>query len=316
MSYTPVNWEDSPSTSTPINADNLNIMDKGIADVDKRTTEIETELPKKIKDENSVIGTNHITNGSITQEKIAEDLLKLILAGGGSGIEGLTVETITIGESVNIPVTGVSLDYTSVELEVGQGMQLACSVIPSNATNNAITWSSSDSTKVKVEEGYITALASGNATITAKSVENSSIKASCSVTVSGTETGEETDQTIQFNDLDIQTGLKKKDGTIVTTVNKSNYVEIPYTEGMFVSTNMNPGWTTNYPAVMVYDGSTYNIPEITKDGSTFTVTLTDYKEGSIVYANIYAILQDGVLKTPDSTPLPLENCYYIVGGAE
>ena len=77
MSYTPVNWEDSPSTSTPITAENLNIMDKGIADVDKRTTEIETELPKRIKDENSVIGTNHITNGAITQEKIAEDLIPL-----------------------------------------------------------------------------------------------------------------------------------------------------------------------------------------------------------------------------------------------
>lgn len=93
MSYTPVNWEDSPSSSTPITAENLNIMDKGIADVDKRTTEIETELPKKIKDENSVIGTNHILDGAITQNKIAEDLLKLILSGGGSS-GGITYEQV------------------------------------------------------------------------------------------------------------------------------------------------------------------------------------------------------------------------------
>jgi hypothetical protein len=32
MSYTRVNWEDSPSTKTPINATNLNTMDKGILD--------------------------------------------------------------------------------------------------------------------------------------------------------------------------------------------------------------------------------------------------------------------------------------------
>ena len=30
--YNRVNWEDSPSTATPLNATNLNIMDKGIAD--------------------------------------------------------------------------------------------------------------------------------------------------------------------------------------------------------------------------------------------------------------------------------------------
>lgn len=31
-SYSRVNWEDSPSTNTPINAENLNKMDKGISD--------------------------------------------------------------------------------------------------------------------------------------------------------------------------------------------------------------------------------------------------------------------------------------------
>lgn len=95
MSYTPVNWEDSPSTSTPITADNLNIMDKGIADVDERTTEIETNLPKKIDNENNAIRTNHISDGAITQAKIAEDLLKLILAGGGSG-SGITYEQVKV----------------------------------------------------------------------------------------------------------------------------------------------------------------------------------------------------------------------------
>lgn len=32
--YTRVNWEDLPSTDTPINATNLNIMDAGIKDLD------------------------------------------------------------------------------------------------------------------------------------------------------------------------------------------------------------------------------------------------------------------------------------------
>ena len=354
----------------------------------------------------------------------AQKLLEEIKNSGGTGGSCLLTEvTITIdengGEETIVPVTKLELDYTSVELEVGQGMQIACSVLPSNATNNAITWSSSDSTKVKVEEGYITALASGNATITAKSVENPSISASCLVTVpqtseggdsgedttvevtsitldktnlnlkvdetvtlkatvlptnatnknvvwsssdnskatvnngvvtalaegnvtitarsqsntsitatcgvtieakeTGGGTGGETGQTItvDFNDLDIQTGLKKKDGSTVTTIDKTHYVEFPYKEGMFISTNMNAGWVSNYPAFMVYDGSAYNIPEYTKDNTTFTTTLTDYAEGSTVYVNIYSSIVNDVLNNPSGS-LPLNNCYYTytVGGAE
>ena len=43
MSYTKVLWQNSPSEATPINADNLNHMDDGIADVDARATTLEGE---------------------------------------------------------------------------------------------------------------------------------------------------------------------------------------------------------------------------------------------------------------------------------
>lgn len=36
MAYTRVNWEDLPSTDTPINAENLNKMDEGINDVTEK----------------------------------------------------------------------------------------------------------------------------------------------------------------------------------------------------------------------------------------------------------------------------------------
>ena len=177
-------------------------------------------------------------------EGTEQDFLDSFKASGtGEGSCLLTEVTITIdengGEATTVPVTKLELDYTSVELEVGQGMQLACSVIPSNATNNAITWSSSDSTKVKVEEGYITALSSGNATITAKSVENSSIKASCSVKVTGTETGGDTgeDETIEVTSLSLdKTSLSLKvdeTATLKATVLPTN------------ATNKNVVWSSS-----------------------------------------------------------------------
>jgi len=43
MSYTRVNWQNAPSTATPVNAENLNIMDKGIADAHSQLAEIASD---------------------------------------------------------------------------------------------------------------------------------------------------------------------------------------------------------------------------------------------------------------------------------
>lgn len=52
MSYTRVNWEDLPSTNTPVNATNLNKMDAKIKVLDTEQTMLQTQianLPKKAK---------------------------------------------------------------------------------------------------------------------------------------------------------------------------------------------------------------------------------------------------------------------------
>lgn len=42
MAYVRVNWADSPSTATPIDAANLNTMDAGIATLDTTTPKVGT----------------------------------------------------------------------------------------------------------------------------------------------------------------------------------------------------------------------------------------------------------------------------------
>lgn len=44
MAYTRINWENLPSTNTPIDEVNLNKMDAGIEDVDTRLTTVEGEI--------------------------------------------------------------------------------------------------------------------------------------------------------------------------------------------------------------------------------------------------------------------------------
>ena len=60
---------------------------------------------------------------------------------------------------------------------------LTATVEPTDATNPTVTWSSSNDSVVTVADGKVTAVAAGSATITAISVDDPDIKATCAVTV-------------------------------------------------------------------------------------------------------------------------------------
>ena len=87
--------------------------------------------------------------------------------------------------AATVPVTGVTLNKTSTSLYVGDTETLTATVEPSDATNRAVTWTSSDSTVATVDQnGLVTALARGTAVITATAADGSGASASCTVTVS------------------------------------------------------------------------------------------------------------------------------------
>ena len=80
-----------------------------------------------------------------------------------------------------VAVSSVSLDKTSVSLNVGESVTLAATVKPDNATNKTVSWSSSNASVASVDaSGKVSAVAEGTATITAKAGDKS---ATCSVTV-------------------------------------------------------------------------------------------------------------------------------------
>ena len=79
-----------------------------------------------------------------------------------------------------VAVTGVSLDKTSLTLSPGGSFQLAAMVSPSNADDKTVSWTSSDSSKVTVENGLVKAVSPGTATVTATAGGKS---ADCKVTV-------------------------------------------------------------------------------------------------------------------------------------
>lgn len=88
---------------------------------------------------------------------------------------------VTVQEQ-EIKVTGVELNYEEYTLELGKSVRLVESVSPNTATNQNVTWSSSDEAVVTVENGNITAVAEGEATITVTTVDGG-FTATCVVTV-------------------------------------------------------------------------------------------------------------------------------------
>ena len=86
---------------------------------------------------------------------------------------------VTVKKKV-IAVESVALDVEALELTEGESATLAATVLPENATDKTVTWSSSDVAVATVEGGVVTAVAEGTATVTAKAGEKT---ATCSVTV-------------------------------------------------------------------------------------------------------------------------------------
>lgn len=97
------------------------------------------------------------------------------------GINGNLIDTCEF--YINNPVTAVDLDYTSLTLKLGEQFRLSAKVTPDDATNKTILWSSSDTNVVTVnEDGMVSTVGSGSATILAKS-QDSGATSMCNVTV-------------------------------------------------------------------------------------------------------------------------------------
>ena len=86
--------------------------------------------------------------------------------------------------SQTVAVESVTLNKTTLTMDIGDEETLTATVAPNNATNKTVTWSSSDNAVATVENGKVTAIAAGTATITAKAGDKTD---TCSVTVNAAE---------------------------------------------------------------------------------------------------------------------------------
>lgn len=116
-----------------------------------------------------------------TEQAVMPDNLAELDSAFGVMPDGLSAETKA---TVRTEVETIALDKTAGTLTVGGTVTLTAAVTPENATDPAVTWTSSDESVATVSEtGVVQAIAPGKATITAASKDAPEVSASYELTV-------------------------------------------------------------------------------------------------------------------------------------
>ncbi len=100
------------------------------------------------------------------------------IASGGNAV----LKDVTVHCKQNVPVTALRLNRTSAVCGIGGTLRLTATVLPADATNQKVTWSSADESIATVEDGVVSGITAGTVTITATTADGG-YTASCQVEV-------------------------------------------------------------------------------------------------------------------------------------
>ena len=212
--------------------------------------------------------------------------------GGGDAIITCTAQDgsnvkATCKVTVTVPVSGIQLSQTSAALTVGDTLTLIKTIYPSDATNQAVTWTSSAASVASVDSnGKITAKTAGSAVITCKSVSDNSVVGICNVTVKAK----------------VQTPTEIKVSTITlnkttASVTKGKTLQLTATVAPGNATNQEVKWSTSNKNVATVSPSGL---VTAKSAGTAIITCTA-KDGSNVKATCKITVKNPVVKVTKVT---------------
>ena len=179
----------------------LNLMKKFAADVVTSIGLTFTQTSLGIGDTAQIVATVYpttVSNKTVLYESSAPDIVAVSNTGlitakaEGSAVITVTSEStrnisatveVTVAKAV-IPVQKITLNHSTASLLVGQTLQLTATLAPNDATDKTVIWTSSDPGAASVDEnGLVTALEQGDATITAVPAGNSALSATCVISL-------------------------------------------------------------------------------------------------------------------------------------
>lgn len=199
----------------------------------------------------------------------------------GSGVKATCKVTVTV------PVSGIQLSQTSAALTVGDTLTLTKTIYPSDATNQAVTWTSSSDAVASVDSnGKITAKTAGSAVITCKSVSDNSVVGICNVTVKAKV---QTPSEIKVNKITLN--------KTTASVTKGKTLQLTATVAPGNATKKEVKWSTSNKNVATVSPSGL---VTAKSAGTATITCTA-QDGSGVKATCKITVKNPVVKVTKVT---------------
>ncbi len=243
----------NPTLATSITLDKTEVE----LEATQTATLVVTVLPE--------LATDKSVTWSSSNESVAtvdENGVVTAIAVGEATITATTIDGTNLSASCKVIVnptlaTSISLDKTEVELEATQTTTLVVTVLPDLTTDKSVTWTSSDEEVATVDEnGVVTAIAVGEASITATTTDSSNLSASCKVIVNPTLA---TSITLDKTEVELEA---TQTATLVATV-------LPD-----LTTDKSVTWTSSDEEVATVDENGV-VTAIAVGEATITATITD-----------------------------------------
>lgn len=185
IAFTSCEKEPEPEPEpTPVSVTGITLDSSSLTLTEGETARLIATISPSNADNQGVIWSSSdasvasVSNGTVTAVSAGSAIITAKSDDGG--------KTATCDVTVNskiIPVASISLDKSSLEFtKRGEEYALVATVLPENATDKSVVWSSDNDNVATVDNGKITAVGSGNATITVKTVDGNHT-ATCVVAV-------------------------------------------------------------------------------------------------------------------------------------
>ena len=178
---------DEPEKPKDVNVTGISLDRTDISMVEGETTTLTATVTPSNATDKSITWTSNAPevagvndNGKVNAIKAGEATITATTKDGGK-----TATCKIVVKAATVAVTGVTLDKTDISLENGKSEALAATVLPTEATNKNVTWSSDKPEIATVDaSGKVSAVAIGEATITV-TTEDGGKTATCKVKVTG-----------------------------------------------------------------------------------------------------------------------------------
>ena len=184
VSTTTISVNESASSSFTIKLDNAPTQNQTV-NINPNNSNISVSPSSIVFTPENYSFEKNITVTGVHDEASYDDKSATInITSTGTASKSITVTIKNIDVAEAKPVTGITLNKTSLELTQNDKFQMEATVIPDDADNKTITWSTTEPTIATITaSGLVTCVGAGECAIVATANDGSGVSSRCSLLV-------------------------------------------------------------------------------------------------------------------------------------